>query len=88
MSAAVVGTTTRRSLHHLYRHDPGQAGQGTYSKSRSPKQIAHEPCLVGSGSTFGLSRRTVGTGPDRTRRKPQRMAAWRAVESDGKWQMM
>ena len=22
MSATVVGTTTRRSLHHFYRHDP------------------------------------------------------------------
>jgi hypothetical protein len=26
MSTTVVGTTTRRSLHHFYRHDPKSLG--------------------------------------------------------------
>ena len=52
--------------------------------SISPREMAHEPALVGSGATSSVRSCTCGAGPAVARTKPDCSAARRAVEPGGK----
>ena len=65
MSATVVGTTLRRSLHHFYRHDPGLCHRDRRRMTERPRGNRERLAgwLVDSG-LGALARRRRPVQPD------------------------